>query len=178
MTDASVGWRIVSNSDSPISDSPIADLSLPGALDLLEHHSLARVAYNGPDGFPRVIPVGFLWRDGRVIFCTAPSSPKFSALRARPHVALTIDTEQPPRALSIRGVASMEVVDGVPEEYLAAGTKNPPATSAEQEERDQFERQVRSVYKQMARISVEPRWARYFDFAGGRLPEFLRELTQ
>jgi hypothetical protein len=36
---------------------------------------------------------------------------------------------------------------------------------------------VRSVYRQMARISIEPRWARYYDFTTGPLPEFLRELT-
>jgi uncharacterized protein YndB with AHSA1/START domain len=155
--------------------TPAADLSLPGALELLEHQLLARVGYTGLDGFPRVIPVSFLWRDDRVIICTAPTSPKVAALSARPRVALTIDTEQPPvRALFIRGVASIEVVDGVPGEYLAAAAKNPRTSP---EERGQFERQVQSVYKQMARISVEPRWARYYDFTAGRLPEFLLKLT-
>ena len=41
----------------------------------------------------------------------------------------------------------------------------------------QFEKQVRSVYQQMARILIEPRWARYYDFAAGRLPEFLLKLV-
>jgi len=152
----------------------VADLGHPQAVELLERQQLARVGYTGLDGFPRVIPVGFLWHGGRVVICTAPTSPKASALRARPHVALTIDTEQPPiRALFIRGVASMEVVDGVPDEYLAASAKSPKSTA----ERDQWERHVRSVYRQMARISIEPRWARYYDFTAGRLPEFLLELT-
>jgi Pyridoxamine 5'-phosphate oxidase len=151
----------------------IADLGDPAAVELLEQQPLVRVGYTGPDGFPRVIPVGFLWRDGKVIICTAPTSPKVSALRARPQVALTIDTEQPPnRALFIRGVASIEVVDGVPDEYLAAA-KMPMST----EERDQFEKQVRSLYRQMARISIEPRWARYYDFTTGRMPQFLLELV-
>jgi hypothetical protein len=35
---------------------------------------------------------------------------------------------------------------------------------------------VRSAYKQMARISVEPRWARYYDYTAGRVPEFLHKL--
>jgi hypothetical protein len=43
-------------------------------------------------------------------------------------------------------------------------------------EADQFEKQVRSVYRQMARISIEPSWARYYDFSTGRMPEFLRKL--
>ena len=40
----------------------------------------------------------------------------------------------------------------------------------------QFETQVRSLYKQMARITIEPRWARYYDYTAGRVPEFLRKL--
>jgi hypothetical protein len=154
-------------------DPAIADLSLPAAVEMLEHQPLARVGYTGPDGFPRVIPVGFLWRGGQVFICTAPTSPKASALRDRPHVALTIDTDQPPiRALFIRGVASIEIVDGVPDEYLAASKESMSATK-----REEWEKQVRSVYRQMARISIEPHWARYYDFTTGPLPEFLRELT-
>ena len=156
----------------PAERPAIADLGDPAAVELLEHQQLARMGYTGPDGFPRVIPVGFLWRGGRVIVCTAPSSPKVGALRARPQVALTIDTEQPPnRALFIRGVAAIEVVDGIPDEYLAAAGKSMSAVEA-----GQFEKQVRSVYRQMARISIEPRWARYYDFSTGRMPEFLRKL--
>lgn len=156
----------------PAERPAIADLGDPAAVELLEHQQLARMGYTGPDGFPRVIPVGFLWRGGRVIVCTAPSSPKVGALRARPQVALTIDTEQPPnRALLIRGVATIEVVDGIPDEYLAAAGKSMSAVEA-----GQFEKQVRSVYRQMARISIEPRWARYYDFSTGRMPEFLRKL--
>jgi uncharacterized protein YndB with AHSA1/START domain len=154
-------------------DPAIADLSLPAAVEMLEHQPLARVGYTGPDGFPRVIPVGFLWRGGQVFICTAPTSPKASALRDRPHVALTIDTDQPPiRALFIRGVASIEIVDGVPDEYLAASKESMSATK-----REEWEKQVRSVYRQMARISIEPHWARYYDSTTGPLPEFLRELT-
>jgi hypothetical protein len=29
----------------------------------------------------------------------------------------------------------------------------------------------------MARISITPDWARYFDFNAGRFPDFLRALT-
>lgn len=152
----------------------IADLDLPEAGELLRHGPLARLAYNGLDGLPRVIPIGFLWRDGRIIVCTAPTAPKVSALAARPAVALTIDTVEgtASKALLVRGVATMEIVDGVPDEYLEAGGATMPA-----DEREQFEASVRATYKQMARISIEPRWARYFDFGGGRLPEFLRELV-
>ena len=165
--------RVLADDTTTPDDTTMAELSHPDALELLRHQPLARIGYTGPDGFPRVIPAGFLWRDGRIIICTAPTSPKVRALSARPHVALTIDTDQPPfRALSIRGVASMDIVDGVPGEYLQASAKNMGS-----DQRHEFEKHVRSVYKQMARISIEPRWARYYDFTAGRVPEFLLRLA-
>jgi uncharacterized protein YndB with AHSA1/START domain len=155
------------------SGQAIADLGEPGAVELLEHQALARLAYTGRDGFPRVIPTGFLWRDGRIIVCTATIAPKVRALKDRPHVALTVDNDvaAASKALSVRGVATVDIVDGVPEEYLAATAKGFTA-----EQHVQFEAQVRSVYKQMARISIEPTWARYYDFTAGRVPEFLHKL--
>jgi uncharacterized protein YndB with AHSA1/START domain len=155
------------------SGQAIADLGEPGAMELLEHQALARLGYTGPDGFPRVIPIGFLWRDGRIIVCTATIAPKVRALKDRPQVALTIDNDvaAASKALCVRGVASVDIVDGVPAEYLAATAKGFTA-----EQHAQFETQVRSVYKQMARISIEPTWARYYDFTAGRVPEFLHKL--
>jgi hypothetical protein len=41
----------------------------------------------------------------------------------------------------------------------------------------EFERNVRSVYEQMVRISIEPRWARFYDFGAGRLPALLANLV-
>ncbi len=154
-------------------DADIADLGEPGALELLDRQPLARLGYTGLDGFPRVIPVGFLWRGGRIIVCTATIAPKVAALKARPHVALTIDNDNAAasKALCVRGVATIDIVDGVPEEYLAAVAKGIPA-----EQNGQFEAQVRSLYKQMARISIEPTWARYYDFTAGRVPAFLQKL--
>jgi hypothetical protein len=151
------------------------ELSHPDALDLLAHETLLRLAYTGPDGFPRVIPIGFHWTGDNIVVCTAPSSPKTRALAARPHVALTIDTNQgtPGRSLSVRGVAAIEIVDGVPDEYLAASNKG-----MDNEQARQFEAAVRSTYQQMARITIQPRWARYYDFGAGRLPGFLLKLIQ
>jgi hypothetical protein len=81
------------------------------------------------------------------------------ALRRDPRVALTIDTDsQPPNVLLVRGVVTVEIVDGVPGEYLAASQKGLP--------RDQwaaFEQAVRSTYPAMARISMTPQWAKVLD---------------
>jgi nitroimidazol reductase NimA-like FMN-containing flavoprotein (pyridoxamine 5'-phosphate oxidase superfamily) len=150
------------------------ELGQPGAQELLGG-SAAHLAYNGPDGLPRVIPVGFLWTGERIIVCTATTSPKVAALSARPNVALTIDGGGSPdsaTSLLVRGVAALDTVDGVADEYIAMSTK-----SMDADQRAEFEREVRKVYKQMVRISIEPRWARFFDYGAGRLPAFLDKLV-
>ena len=150
------------------------ELGHPDARKLLSG-SLARLAYNGHDGFPRVIPIGFYWTGERIVVCTAPTSPKVRALSSRPEVALTIDTGTTPeqaKALLLRGLATMETVDGVPDEYIAASTN-----SLEESQLAEFEQNVRSVYKQMVRISIQPQWARFYDFGAGRLPAFLANLV-
>jgi len=42
----------------------------------------------------------------------------------------------------------------------------------------EFERNVRAMYDQMARIAITPRWVRYYDFGAGRMPRFLQELAE
>src|SRR5438874_7060537 len=48
----------------------IEDLQEPGAVELLHSPDPARLAYTGPDGYPRVIPVGFLWNGTAIVVCT------------------------------------------------------------------------------------------------------------
>jgi hypothetical protein len=148
------------------------ELAHPDAQQLL-NGSLARLAYNGPDGFPRVIPIGFYWTGERIVVCTAPTSPKVPALAVRPEVALTIDTPDGAKALLVRGLAAMETVDGIADEYLAAAAK-----SFEKSQFVEFERNVRALYKQMTRITIEPKWARCYDFGTGRLPTYLAKLVE
>ena len=121
----------------------IRELGQPGARELLESATLARLAYNGPDGLPRVIPIGFYWNGERIVVCTATTSPKVQALSARPDVAITIDTGDTPataKSLLVRGSAHLETVDGVAGEYLEAAKKalDPDMHAA-------FEAQVRAV---------------------------------
>ena len=151
------------------------ELEHPGARNLLESATLLRLAYDGSDGFPRVVPIGFLWNGSQIVVCTATTAPKVKALSARPKVALTVDVGDTPteaKALLVRGLARVDIVDGVPDEYLAASRKVMAA-----DQLAEFERQVRSLYDQMARISIEPVWARFFDFGAGRMPVFLTELV-
>jgi hypothetical protein len=151
------------------------ELEHPGARNLHASATLLRLAYNGSDGFPRVIPIGFYWNGNQIVICTAATAPKVKALSSRPNVAITIDVGDTPaeaRALLVRGVARVDIVDGVPDEYLEASKKTLGA-----DQLAEFERQVRSTYDRMARISVEPAWARFFDFGAGRLPSFLMKLV-
>ena len=152
------------------------ELSTAGAQELLESTSAAHLAYTAKDGTPRVIPVGFFWTGEEFVISTAAIAPKVAALSARPDVALSIDSGNTPgqsRALSIRGQAKVEIVDGVVPEYLAAARKTMDAEAAAE-----FERNVRRMYEQMARIAIVPQWARYYDFGAGRMPRFLQELAQ
>ena len=122
-----------------------------------------------------MIPIGFYWDGNQIVVCTAVTAPKVKALSSRPDVAMTIDAGDTPteaKALLVRGLASVDIVDGVPSEYVAASAK---ALSGDQ--LTEFERQVRSMYDQMARISIEPVWARFFDFGAGRMPSFLMKLA-
>jgi nitroimidazol reductase NimA-like FMN-containing flavoprotein (pyridoxamine 5'-phosphate oxidase superfamily) len=151
------------------------ELENPGAQALLRSSLLCRLAYLGQDSLPRVIPIGFHWNGSRVVVCTATTSPKVRALESRPGVALAIDEGSESgnaKSLQIRGQAALETVDGVPDEYLEGAAK-----SLDAEQRAEFEKQVRSLYDQMVRISIEPHWARFYDFGAGRLPGFLTRLV-
>jgi nitroimidazol reductase NimA-like FMN-containing flavoprotein (pyridoxamine 5'-phosphate oxidase superfamily) len=151
------------------------ELGQAGAGELLESAPLLHLAYNGPDGLPRVIPIGFHWDGEHIVICTATTAPKVRALSSRPEVALTIDVGTTPseaKSVLVRGIATVEIVDGIPDEFLAASRKTLPAEQVEE-----FEHQVRSMYAQMARISIEPRWARFYDFGAGRMPWFLSKLA-
>jgi Pyridoxamine 5'-phosphate oxidase len=135
-------------------------LAKPYAQQLLNGPEPARMGYVGLDGDPRVIPIGF-WTEGdRVLMATLPKSAKVAALRTNPRVALTIDQGAfPPKVLLIRGTAELELVDGVPDGYLAAGRK---VTTGEQYAG--WVAGVRALYDDMVVITITPTWAKLLDF--------------
>ena len=122
---------------------------------------LTRLAYVAADGTPRNVPIAFTWNGTEIVMCTTTNAPKLVSLRRNPQVALTIDTEvHPPKLLLIRGRAELDVVDGIPDEYLQMNGSY--EMSAEQ--RVEWEAEVRSLYDQMVRIVVTPTWAKLIDF--------------
>jgi nitroimidazol reductase NimA-like FMN-containing flavoprotein (pyridoxamine 5'-phosphate oxidase superfamily) len=158
------------------SNDVAAELEQPRARKLLETASLCRLAYNGHDGLPRVIPIGFFWNGSGIVVCTATTAPKVRALAERPEVAVTIDGGDTPasaQSLLVRGRVTLETVDGIPPEYLAGTTK-----VMEDGQVSEFEKAVRQMYPQMVRITIEPTWARFFDYGAGRIPQFLAELAE
>ncbi len=121
-----------------------------------------------------MIPIGFYWNGAQIVVCTAPTAPKVRALAINTKVPLTIDTETSAfRVLLLRGTASSEVIDGVPVEYLEASKKG-----GDTERWQEFEAQVRAMYKQMARIVIVPEWAKVYDFGTGWIPSFLARLAE
>lgn len=148
-------------------------LNRPLSRELLAR-SLARLAYVAKDGTPRCIPIGFTWNGAEIVMCTSKNAPKIAALRRDPAVALTIDTEEyPPKVLLIRGRAELDVVEGIPDEYV----KGNGANVMTPEQRTEWEAEVRSLYDGMVRIVVSPTWAKLIDFET-TLPSAVEELVR
>jgi hypothetical protein len=148
-------------------------LNRPISQELLAR-DLTRMAYVARDGTPRNVLIGFIWNGSEIVMCTATNAPKLLSLRANPMVALTIDTEvHPPRILLIRGRAELDIVDGIPDEYLQMnGTYEMTP-----EQRVHWEAEVRSLYDGMVRIVVTPTWAKLIDFET-TLPSAVEELIR
>jgi hypothetical protein len=148
-------------------------LNRPLSRELLTR-DLTRLAYVAKDGTPRAVPIGFTWNGAEIVLCTTKNAPKLAALRHNPAVALTIDTEvHPPKMLLIRGRAELDVVDGIPDEYLQMNGSYVMTP----EQRVEWEAEVRSLYDGMVRIVVTPTWAKLIDFET-TLPSPVEELIQ
>jgi hypothetical protein len=148
-------------------------LNRPLSQELLAR-DITRLGYVAKDGTPRTIPIAFTWNGSTIVMCTTKNAPKLHALRANPAVALTIDTEaHPPKILLIRGHAALDVVDGIPEEYLQMnGTYQMTP-----EQRVHWEAEIRSLYDGMVRVVVTPTWAKLIDFET-TLPTAVEELVR
>lgn len=145
------------------------------ARQLLSSTELARFAYVANDGTPRVLPMCFHWADGELVFATFGGAAKIAALRARPAVAVTIDSaDLPPAALLVRGEVTVTDVDGVVPEYALMQHRyfGPEMGSA-------AIAQIDRPGLRMARIGLRPAWVGVLDFqtrfpGGGTAEDFAR----
>ncbi|MEV0894921.1 pyridoxamine 5'-phosphate oxidase family protein [Promicromonospora sp. NPDC050262] len=148
-------------------------LNRPLSQELLAR-DITRLAYVATDGTPRTVPIGFSWNGTEIVMCTPTNAPKLPHLRANPAVALTIDTEvHPPTILLVRGRAELDVVDGIPDEYMEANT----SYEMTPEQRAEWEVGVRALYDGMVRVVVTPTWAKLIDFET-TLPTAVEELLR
>jgi hypothetical protein len=152
---------------------PAQVMAMPIARQLLRDETLLHLSYTARDGAPRVIPIGYLWDGSCFRMWTVPGSVKVGALQADGRVAISIDVPgPPPRVLLVRGRATLESVEGVPDGYLEASRRAIPPQAW-----DGFEAQVRALYKQMTAITVTPEWARLLDFES-TAPEAVERLAR
>jgi PPOX class probable F420-dependent enzyme len=138
----------------------------PVVAGLLAGANLARLAYVGLDGRPRVVPIWFAYKDGEFIMITGPKADKVPAIEANGAVALTIDSSTPPyHVLLVDGDATVEATDGMAPEYPdVVGRYLGPA-------KDAYLAGMR--VKTQRRIRVRPRAWRILDFQK-RFPKSLR----
>jgi hypothetical protein len=142
---------------------------------LLSSRIPARFAYVAPDGMPRVLATWFTWT-GEVLamptFLAAPhvrhAAGRVRALRANPHVAVTIDTETfPPEVLTIRGRVTVSEVDGIPAAYESAARRYLGEEAARA-----YLDQIDQPGTRMASIDLRPACVGVLDFQS-RLPSAL-----
>lgn len=151
--------------DPRLLDSDLAQRLLATALP-------ARLAYVAPDGTPRVSPIWFHWTGDELVCATFTPSPKVTALRANPSVAVSIDTDTfPPEVLQLRGEVEIAEVSGPVPEYAAAAHRYLGGEEAEAYIGDLEQRRP-----SMARLALRPRWVGTLDFRS-RLPAALGGVT-
>ena len=134
----------------------------------------ARLAFVALDGTPRVVPSWFHWTGRDLVTVTYVAGPnigirhpaaRLAALRARPDVAVTIDTEtSPPQSLSLRGRVEITEVDGLAPEYVAAARRDLGEEAAAGLLATMDQPRTRQ-----ARIVLRPTWVGTLDF-DTRLP--------
>lgn len=156
-----------------IPQGSLALLDTELARTLLASTIPARVAYTAKDGTPRITASWFQWAGGELVMPTFMEAPhvraparRLAALRARPDVAVSIDTESsPPQVLLVRGKARIAEVDGIDPDYADSARRYLGDEAA-----GQYLAMVDQPGTRMARISVRPAWVGVLDFGGGRLP--------
>ena len=105
--------------------------------------------------------------------CTAKNAPKLPPCGQPDGRPDDRHRGAPAQILLVRGRAELDVVDGIPDEYLEMnGTYEMTP-----EQRVEWEAEVRSLYDGMVRIVVTPTWAKLIDFET-TLPSAVEELLR
>jgi hypothetical protein len=152
----------------PLPQGDVGLLESETAQRLLASTLPARIAYIGLDRKPRALPIWFTWTGEELVMASFTGAAKARALRARPEVAITIDTEGfPADVLLLRGAATVTDVDGFVPEYVATLRRYLGEDAAAG-----FLGQFDESATKMHRIAVRPDWVGLLDFKT-RLPGVL-----
>ena len=158
------------NDSAGMPQGDLALLETETAQRLLAAPIPARMALIAPDGTPRIVPSWFHWTGTELVMPTYIAGPQIgirhpaarvAALRARPDVAVSIDTETfPPQSLTLRGKVEITEVDGLAPEYAAAARRylGEQAAAGMLASMDQ-------PGTVQARIALRPAWVGLLDFA-------------
>jgi len=68
---------------------------------LTEGTRTGKLATVREDGRPHVVPIWFVWNEGKIIFGTGDSSIKAKNIKCNPQVSICVDEESPPYAFVI-----------------------------------------------------------------------------
>ena len=132
----------------------------PIVQELLRAPIPMRLAYVARDGSPRVVPISYLWNGKVFVFASPPDWPKIKALSVNPKVAITVDTTNfPPYILLARGIATIELDKGLPDEYVEASRR-----IVGEDRMPEWEAGVRAENRNMALVSITPTWIKVIDF--------------
>lgn len=157
---------------STISQGDVRLLDTDIAQRLLAANIPARLAYVAADGTPRVVPINFWWDGTELVMAGFAPSKKSKSLRARPDVAVTIDTnDAPPEVLLLRGRVEITEHEELVPEYAAAMRKG---SSPEVEG---YLAMLAESAPRMERITLRPSWVGVLDFQS-RFPEAQPDFTK
>ena len=107
------------------------------------------------------MPINFHWTGAQLVLGTGRDFPKITALRQNPQVAVTIDTEAyPHKVLLLRGAATVELLDHVPEEYAKAAYR----MLGEEGGRAWLDQIEAIHFTAWARVAITPEWVGIQDF--------------
>ena len=157
----------VSDPTSALPQGNLGLLDTEIARRLLSSTIPARMAYVAADGTPRVMSTWFHWTGEALVmpaFISAPHvrhpASRLRDLRARPDVAVTIDTDTfPPEVLLLRGRVELHDVDGVVEEYTKAAERYLGEDAGRA-----YIASIDVPGTRMARIVLPPSWVGLIDF--------------
>ncbi len=131
----------------------------PVVAALLAGPNLARLAYIGVSGRPRVVPIWFAHSAGELVMVTGPRAVKLKALEKNPAIAVTIDSSTPPyKVLLVEGEATLEPVEGMAPEYRPIVERYLGVAA------ESYLQQLLPRVKRQVRIRISPRTWRVFDF--------------